>query len=76
MQSIAGGAIPLVMKNTKHIVCDIILGGYNNGNVITKMSKYGCFDSRYINEIETLYKDYIIMTYNQYKTGTNGKTYA
>lgn len=66
----------------------IILDGWHNlkdeniytikdkGNIITKMSKYGCFDSRYIDDLETLYKDYIIMIYKQYKTGTNGKTYA
>ena len=66
----------------------IILDGWHNlkdediytikdkSNVITKVSKYGCFDSRYIDDLETLYKDYIIMIYKQYKTGTNSKTYA
>lgn len=48
----------------------------DKGDVITKMSKYGCFDSCYIDDLETLYKDYIIMIYKQYKTGTSGKIYA
>lgn len=48
----------------------------DKGNVITKMSKYGCFDSHYIDDMETLYKDYIVTIYKQYKIGVNGKTYA
>lgn len=42
----------------------------------TMMSKYVCFDSRYIEDMEQNYQPFIIGIYKNYKTGKNGKTYA
>ena len=41
----------------------------------TTMSKYCCFDSRYIEDAEK-YLDNIILTHKDYKTGVDGKIYA
>ena len=41
---------------------------------ITK-SKYGCFDSRYIDDLENCFKNPVVI-FKNYKTGVNGKIYA
>lgn len=46
----------------------------NNSIKITK-SKYGCFDSRYIDDLENCFKNPVVI-YKDYKTGVNGKIYA
>lgn len=47
----------------------------NNNNVKVTKSKYGCFDSRYIDDLEKCFKNPIVI-YKNYKTGVNGKSYA
>ena len=44
-------------------------------NVKCMMSKYTCFDSRYIDDLEHVFKNPVVI-YKDYKTGVNGKIYA
>lgn len=46
----------------------------NESVKITK-SKYSCFDSRYIDDLENSFKDAVVI-YKNYKIGKNGKMYA
>lgn len=39
------------------------------------MSKYSCFDARYIDDLEKAFKNPIVI-YKKYKTGKNGKIYG
>lgn len=54
-------------ENTKEILKD-------NNVKITK-SKYGCFDARYIDDLEKIFKNPVVI-YKNFKTGINGKKYA
>lgn len=59
------------MKETdtkKNVISD-------NGTVKTTMSKYGCFDARYIDNLEKVFKHPVVV-YKDYKQGVNGKSYA
>lgn len=47
----------------------------DNKNVKITRSKYGCFDSRYIDDLENCFKNPVVI-YKNYKTGVNGKIYA
>ncbi len=47
----------------------------NNENVKITMSKYTCFDSRYIDDLEKAFKNPVVI-YKNYKVGKNGKLYA
>ena len=47
----------------------------DNKNVKITKSKYGCFDSRYIDDLENCFKNPVVI-YKDYKTGVNGKIYA
>ena len=47
----------------------------DNGNVKITKSKYGCFDSRYIEDLEKVFNNPVVV-YKNYKTGVNGKIYA
>lgn len=47
----------------------------DNKNVKITKSKYGCFDSRYIDDLENCFKNPVVI-YKNYKTGVNGKIYA
>lgn len=47
----------------------------DNKNVKITKSKYGCFDSRYIDDLENCFNNPVVI-YKDYKTGTNGKFYA
>lgn len=49
---------------------------HETDTVKTMMSKYCCFDSNYIEDMERKFQPFIIATYKNYKTGANGKTYA
>lgn len=40
-----------------------------------EQSKYGCFDSRYIEDLEKIFKNPVVI-YKNYKTSVNGKIYA
>lgn len=55
-------------ENTKEILKD-------DGNIRITKSKYSCFDSRYIEDLETVFKNPVVI-YKDYKVGTNGKVYA
>lgn len=46
----------------------------NDSMKVTK-SKYACFDARYIDDLEHVFKNPIVV-YKDYKTGVNGKIYA
>lgn len=54
--------------NTKEILKD-------DGTVKIVKSKYGCFDARYIEDLEKVFENSVVI-YKNYKTGTNGKKYA
>jgi len=47
----------------------------DDGVVKTTISKYACFDSRYIDDLEKVFKNPVVI-YKDYKTGVNGKIYA
>jgi len=47
----------------------------DDGNVKLVKSKYACFDSRYIDDLEKVFKNPVVI-YKNYKTGVNGKLYA
>ena len=47
----------------------------DNKSVKITKSKYGCFDSRYIDDLENCFKNPVVI-YKDYKTGVNGKIYA
>lgn len=47
----------------------------DNDKVKVTKSKYGCFDSRYIDDLENCFKNPVVI-YKNYKTGVNGKIYA
>lgn len=47
----------------------------DNKNVKITKSKYDCFDSRYIDDLENCFKNPVVI-YKDYKTGVNGKIYA
>lgn len=47
----------------------------NNESVKITKSKYSCFDSRYIDDLENSFKDAVVI-YKNYKIGKNGKMYA
>lgn len=47
----------------------------DNKNVKITKSKYGCFDRRYIDDLENCFKNPVVI-YKDYKTGVNGKSYA
>lgn len=47
----------------------------DNKNVKITKSKYGCFDCRYIDDLENCFKNPVVI-YKDYKTGVNGKIYA
>lgn len=47
----------------------------DDGNVKLVKSKYACFDSRYIDDLENVFKNPVVI-YKNYKTGVNGKLYA
>lgn len=46
-----------------------------NENFKIVKSKYGCFDSRYIDDLEKCFNNPIVI-YKNYKIGVNGKSYA
>ena len=47
----------------------------SNENFKIVKSKYGCFDSRYIDDLEKCFNNPIVI-YKNYKIGVNGKSYA
>ena len=47
----------------------------DNGTVKTLKSKYACFDSRYIEDLEKVFKNAVV-TYKKYEVGTNGRVFA
>ena len=47
----------------------------DNKSVKITKSKYGCFDSRYIDDLENCFTNPVVI-YKDYKTGVNGKIYA
>ena len=47
----------------------------DNDKVKITKSKYGCFDSRYIDDLENCFKNPVVI-FKNYKTGVNGKIYA
>lgn len=47
----------------------------DDGNVKVTKSKYGCFDARYIDDLEKVFKNPVVI-YKNYKTGVNGGIYA
>lgn len=47
----------------------------DNDKVKVTKSKYGCFDSKYIDDLENCFKNPVVI-YKNYKTGVNGKIYA
>ena len=47
----------------------------DNDSVKITRSKYGCFDSNYIDDLENCFKNPIVI-YKNYKIGVNGKSYA
>ena len=55
---------------------DIYNTARETDKVKTMMSKYACFDSNYIENMERDFQPFIIAIYKNYKTGINGKTYA
>lgn len=54
--------------DTKEILKD-------DGAVKIVKSKYACFDSRYIDDLEKIFKNPVVI-YKNYKTGVDGKLYA
>lgn len=55
-------------SDTKEVLKD-------DGNIKLVKSKYTCFDSRYIDDLEKVFKNPVVI-YKNYKTGVNGKLYA
>ena len=55
-------------EDTKEVLKD-------DGNIRTTKSKYGCFDGRYIEDLEAVFKNAVV-SYKKYEVGTNGKVYA
>lgn len=55
-------------SDTKEVLKD-------DGNIKLVKSKYACFDSRYIDDLENVFKNPVVI-YKNYKTGVNGKLYA
>lgn len=47
----------------------------DNGTVKTLKSKYACFDSRYMEDMEKVFNNAVVI-YKDYKVGENGKVYA
>lgn len=47
----------------------------DNKSVKITKSKYSCFDSRYIDDLENCFTNPVVI-YKDYKTGVNGKIYA
>lgn len=47
----------------------------DDGNVKMTRSKYSCFDARYIDDLEKIFNNPVVI-YKNYKTGINGKMYA
>lgn len=47
----------------------------DDGNVRVIKSKYGCFDARYIEDLQNIFKNPIVI-YKDYKKGVTGKIYA
>lgn len=47
----------------------------NDGIIKITKSKYGCFDARYIDDLENVFKNPVVI-YKDYKTGVNGRKYA
>lgn len=47
----------------------------DNGTII-KRSKYESFSNNFVEDMEKLYKNHIVMIYKDYKTDTNGRIYA
>lgn len=47
----------------------------DNESVKITMSKYACFDSQYIDDLEKVFKNPVVI-YKNYKVGKNGKLYA
>lgn len=47
----------------------------NSESVKITKSKYACFDSRYMDDLEKSFRDAAVL-YKNYKTGKNGKIYA
>ena len=47
----------------------------DDGNTKLVKSKYGCFDSRYIDDLENIFKNPVVI-YKNYKKGVTGKIYA
>lgn len=47
----------------------------DNGKVKTTISKYGSFDAQYIDDLEKVFKNPVVI-YKDYKQGVNGKMYA
>ena len=47
----------------------------DNESVRVTKSKYACFDSRYIEDLEKAFNNAVV-TYKNYKVGKNGKVYA
>ncbi len=48
---------------------------HEDSSMVMHRSKYGCFDSRYIEDAEKLFKN-PVMIHKDYKVGKNGKVYA
>lgn len=44
-------------------------------NIKITKSKYGCFDARYIDDLENVFKNPVVI-FKDYQTGKNGKKYA
>ena len=55
-------------EDTKEVLKD-------DGNIRTTKSKYDCFDGRYIEDLEAVFKNAVV-SYKKYEVGTNGKVYA
>lgn len=55
-------------EDTKEVLKD------NEAVRVTK-SKYACFDSRYIEDLEKVFKNAVVV-YKKYEVGTNGRVYA
>lgn len=47
----------------------------DNSDVRVTKSKYNCFDAQYIDDLEKVFKDPVVI-YKDYKQGVNGKLYA
>ena len=65
---ISEGWQDLKEEDTKEVLKD-------DGNIRTTKSKYGCFDGRYIEDLEAVFKNAVV-SYKKYEVDTNGKVYA